>query len=328
MSSRRRALFLVDGVEGSRCADFSGISNSLQLSFSTPIACTFFFHYSHSTCSVGGRSVLGLEQLNSAGKVFCSLPRSLACLCCSNSVSRTLLRRFALPRFGRQMLGTGENQIQPSSTVVLFSTLFPVSKPFLTDWLLFPAHAPYFCAHSTPSRVCFGAVCEKNTAVEMLCKVLPLLCWWLHHQTALFRLPPAPLEAHHNQLQKYLRHVFWHKWPVHDLVLVIPPPPLIKVASNTRPYSKLGGTTLNGRGEGVSIIFYRPVTRSDLKQERSFFRGSVPSFLQVVAATSSLPFSADSATQPQWGTSIRVQPSLARPGCSNVLRKCLFGQST
>ena len=56
----------------------------------------------------------------------------------------------------------------------------------------------------------------------------------------------------YNQLQKYLRHctVFWRKWPVHDLVLVIPPPPLIKVASNTRPYSKLGGTTLNGREEG------------------------------------------------------------------------------
>ena len=45
--------------------------------------------------------------------------------------------------------------------------------------------------------------------------------------------------------------VFWHKWPVHDLVLVIPSPPLIKVASNTRPCSKLGGTTLNGREEGV-----------------------------------------------------------------------------
>lgn len=84
------------------------------------------------------------------------------------------------------MLGTGENQIQPSSTVVLFPTLLPVSKPFLTDWLLFPAHAPYFCAHSTPSRVCFGAVCEKNRAVEMLCKVLPLLCWWLHHKQPFF----------------------------------------------------------------------------------------------------------------------------------------------
>ena len=33
-------------------------------------------------------------------------------------------------------------------------------------------------------------------------------------------------------------------------MLVSPPPPLIKVASNTRPYSKLGGTTLNGREEG------------------------------------------------------------------------------
>ena len=57
---------------------------------------------------------------------------------------------------------------------------------------------------------------------------------------------------YYNQLQKYLRHctVFWHKWPVHDHVLVMPPPPLIKVTSNTRPYSKLGGTTLNRREEG------------------------------------------------------------------------------
>ena len=33
-------------------------------------------------------------------------------------------------------------------------------------------------------------------------------------------------------------------------MLVIPPPPLIKVVSNTRAYSKLGATTLNGREEG------------------------------------------------------------------------------
>ena len=45
--------------------------------------------------------------------------------------------------------------------------------------------------------------------------------------------------------------VFSHlKWPVHDLVIMTPPPPLIKVARNTRPCSKLGGTTLNGREEG------------------------------------------------------------------------------
>ena len=43
---------------------------------------------------------------------------------------------------------------------------------------------------------------------------------------------------------------------------------------------------IGGRRE-VSIIFYRPVTRSDLKQERSFFRGSVSSFLQLVVACSS-----------------------------------------
>ena len=38
---------------------------------------------------------------------------------------------------------------------------------------------------------------------------------------------------------------------------------------------------MGGRRE-VSIIFYRPVTRSDLKQERSFFPGSVSTFLQLV----------------------------------------------
>ena len=60
------------------------------------------------------------------------------------------------------------------------------------------------------------------------------------------------LSVRDNQLQiKYLRHctVFCHKWPVHDLVLVISPPTLIKVASNTRLCSKLGETTLNGREE-------------------------------------------------------------------------------
>ena len=44
-----------------------------------------------------------------------------------------------------------------------------------------------------------------------------------------------------------------------------PPPPLIKVARNTRPCSKLSGTTLNG-GEGEEIIVsHRGVTSSDLK---------------------------------------------------------------
>ena len=41
---------------------------------------------------------------------------------------------------------------------------------------------------------------------------------------------------------------------------------------------------MGGRRE-VSIISHRPVTRSDLKQERSFFRGSVSTFLQLVVAS-------------------------------------------
>ena len=40
---------------------------------------------------------------------------------------------------------------------------------------------------------------------------------------------------------------------------------------------------MGGRRE-VSIISHRPETRSDLKQERSFFRGSVSTFLQLVVA--------------------------------------------
>ena len=41
---------------------------------------------------------------------------------------------------------------------------------------------------------------------------------------------------------------------------------------------------MGGRRE-VSIISHRPVTRSDLKQERSFFRGTVSTFFQLVVAS-------------------------------------------
>ena len=40
---------------------------------------------------------------------------------------------------------------------------------------------------------------------------------------------------------------------------------------------------IGGRRE-VSIISHRPLTRSNLKQERSFFRGTVSTFLQLVVA--------------------------------------------
>ena len=82
------------------------------------------------------------------------------------------------------------------------------------------------------------------------------------------KLRPCSHYIGYNQLQKYLRHcsVFWLKWPVHDLVLVTPPPPLFKVASISRLCSKLGGTTLNGGRRGVTILSHRPVTSNDLKQ--------------------------------------------------------------
>ena len=61
--------------------------------------------------------------------------------------------------------------------------------------------------------------------------------------------------------------ILWLKWPVHDLVLVIHPPPPVKVASNARPCSEPGGTTMNG-GEGGGECFklsHRCVTSSYLK---------------------------------------------------------------
>ena len=49
--------------------------------------------------------------------------------------------------------------------------------------------------------------------------------------------------------------VFWLKLPAYDIVLAIPPPPLIKASSSTRPCSKLSGTTVNGeRGRWVLYL--------------------------------------------------------------------------
>ena len=76
----------------------------------------------------------------------------------------------------------------------------------------------------------------------------------------------------YNQLQKYLRRctLFWLKCFAHDLVLVIPPPPIIKVSSNTRLCSQLSGKTLNA---GVEPRSSRLDTR-DARLNPWKFRGS------------------------------------------------------
>ena len=60
-----------------------------------------------------------------------------------------------------------------------------------------------------------------------------------------------------NHLPKYLIHctVFWLKWPIDDLLLVIPPPPLIKVSSITRSCSKLGKNNFEWKGEGRIVLY-------------------------------------------------------------------------
>ena len=67
--------------------------------------------------------------------------------------------------------------------------------------------------------------------------------------------------------------VFCHKWPFHDLVFVIPPPPLIKVASNIRPCLKLGGTSLNGREEGGQYYNSQTFDQERFEARKVIFSG-------------------------------------------------------
>ena len=83
----------------------------------------------------------------------------------------------------------------------------------------------------------------------------------------------------------------WDTVPYFDLTVLFmilcswsSPPTLIKVATNTRPCSKLGWTTLNGWKEEVSVISHRRVTSSGLKEERPVLRRSVLLVLQLVVA--------------------------------------------
>ena len=86
-----------------------------------------------------------------------------------------------------------------------------------------------------------------ESAILFIYVAIMSLFWEFETWKSLFKL----ILKWDNQLQKYLRHcITCFGINIYDLVLVIPPPPLIKVASNTRPGSKLGGTTLNGREEG------------------------------------------------------------------------------
>ena len=85
---------------------------------------------------------------------------------------------------------------------------------------------------------------------------------------------------------------------VHNLVLVFPPPPLIKVASNTRPCSQLGGTTLNGREEGGQYYISQTCDKERFEARKSLFLGTVSTFLQLVVAHSFISLSQNVPVQP------------------------------
>ena len=63
-----------------------------------------------------------------------------------------------------------------------------------------------------------------------------------------------------------------------------PPPPLIKVASNARPYSKLGGKTLNRREEGGQYYISQTPDQEQFEARKVVFGGTVSTFLQLVVA--------------------------------------------
>ena len=116
--------------------------------------------------------------------------------------------------------------------------------------------------------------------------------FWLYPYQCFFLLG---YPTRYNQLQKYLTHctVFWHKWPVHDLVLVIPPPPLIKVASKTRPYSKLGGTTLNGREEGGPYYISQTCDQERFEARKVVFPWECLNIFATGCLSPSYPYSRD-----------------------------------
>ena len=65
---------------------------------------------------------------------------------------------------------------------------------------------------------------------------------------------------------------------------MIAPPILIKVANNTRPCSKLGGTTLNWREEGSEHYIPQTCDQERFDARKVVFRGSVTAYLQLVEA--------------------------------------------
>ena len=88
----------------------------------------------------------------------------------------------------------------------------------------------------------------------------------------------------YNQLQKYLRHctIFWINclWPCTC------DPPLVEVASNKRPRSKLEDQLWMDKRREASIILHRSVTSRDLKPKKAVFCWRVSTFLQLVVANS------------------------------------------
>ena len=96
------------------------------------------------------------------------------------------------------------------------------------------------------SQVMFSSFKSINVLHSFFHKTPPVnkgLCIWICY----------------TQLQKYLRHctAFWHKWPVHDLLLVMAPVPLSKLLAIQDQAQNLEEQLWMGGRREVSVISHR-----------------------------------------------------------------------
>ena len=81
-------------------------------------------------------------------------------------------------------------------------------------------------------------------------------------------------QASYNQLQfKYLRHctIFWPKWPVHDLVLLIPPPTPYQSCQQYETMHKTWRNNFEWKGEGVQYYILQTCDQQCFKAKKVVF---------------------------------------------------------
>lgn len=133
---------------------------------------------------------LGLKHLEAAGKVFCLLPGSLACLPCSSVVSRTVRLVFGRQRWAPAKTKIGRHPLycfSPHS--ILFQNVFDGYYYLHSSCLCVPSprHSEFLFGGGGGARG--GGLREENSGRDALQSFATALLV-AAPQTALSRLPP------------------------------------------------------------------------------------------------------------------------------------------